>query len=395
MNKVLIIGMSDVTRVIVPILCRKGGMADEICIASKSKEECDELKRQYKDAPVRIVTAGVDVTNEEKALLMMRIFGPNLIINLAPAWLNKEIMSIAVKIGSSYIDTKYYADETGRTCLIEEQFEMAQSFASNNITGVTGCSFNMAAFICLAKLAVAEKTLDSIDSVDIIDISKNSDPSISIPSMEDLTRLSKPAQYLKDGEIAEAASLSVESEFSFDDEEPTKIYMFSSPIIDTYQRGMPEIKNVRYFADLEQNTVNVASTLRDVGMLGTTPVSIKGVEIAPLDFLSKVLPTDVALGRSVCERIKGVILSGKKDGEDKDVFMYFKCKDSDEPSKFGVNTSSYFSAITLLAGASLIRTEGWNIPGVFTPGDFDPELLLAKMSDLGIKYSMGLDFKKP
>ena len=82
MNKVLIIGMSDVTRVIVPILCRKGGMADEICIASKNKEECDELKRQYKDAPVRIVTAGVDVTNEEKALLMMKIFGPNLILLL-------------------------------------------------------------------------------------------------------------------------------------------------------------------------------------------------------------------------------------------------------------------------------------------------------------------------
>ena len=68
--------------------------------------------------------------------------------------------------------------------------------------------------------------------------------------------------------------------------------------------------------------------------------------------------------------------------------MYFECNDSEEPAKFGVSTASYLSAITLLSGSMLMGTQGWDIPGVFTPGDFDPKLLLDKMKEFGVHYSV-------
>lgn len=388
MSKILIIGCNDITRVIVPLLVTKKGLVDEICIASKNKEECDELKRKYKDSPVRIVTAGVDVTIEEKALLMMRIFGPSLIINLAPTYLNKHIMGIALKIGASYIDMKFYTDESGRECLIDEQFACAEDFYNKNKTCVTGCSFNTAAFICLTRLALSDGTFDSVSNIDIIDITESNGEKMSVPSIEDFERLSAPSKYIEDGEVKQAPAMSISTEFSYDGKEPTKIYQFASPVIESYERGMPEIKNVRYFACLDQNTAYVAEVLSSVGMLSTEPVKVRGVEIAPIDFLASVLPSGASAGDPSDKKIKGVIITGTKNGEEKSVFMYFECNDSEEPAKFGVSTASYLSAITLLSGSMLMGTQGWDIPGVFTPGDFDPKLLLDKMKEFGVHYSV-------
>ncbi|MCR5617280.1 MAG: saccharopine dehydrogenase NADP-binding domain-containing protein [Clostridiales bacterium] len=396
MNKILIIGLTDATRVIVPYLCTHKGLVDEICIAAKNKDKCDELKKKYKDAPVRIVTAGVDVTIEEKALLMMRIFGPNVIINVAPSHLNKLIMGIAVKIGASYIDEKYYTDETGRTCLIEEQFAMASGFFSNKTTCVTGCSFSAAAFLCLTRLALSKKMLDSVSSVDIIDLTLScSNKDEAMPTKEDFFRLSQPAKYIEGGEVKEAPSLSISSEFAMNGD-PVKVYMFSSPVIDCYQRGLPEIKEVKYYADLEQSTADIAGILRKIGMLSSEPIKYKGIEIAPIDYLSEVLPKPVnSDDNKGGKNIKGVLLTGTKGEEEKSIFMYFECSSSEEPSKYGVDVSSYLSAVTLMSGALLISSGEWNTPGVFTSGDFDPELLLAKMEELGIKYSIGYDVKRP
>lgn len=388
MSKILIIGCNDITRVIVPILVSKRGLADEICIASKNKEECDELKRKYKDSPVRIVTAGVDVTIEEKALLMMRIFGPSLIINLAPTYLNKHIMSIALKIGASYIDSKYFTDESGRECLIDEQFACAEEFFDKGKTCVTGCSFNAAAFVCLTRLALTDGTFDTINNIDIIDITESTEELTVAPSIEDFERLSAPSKYIEDGEVKYAPAMSISSEFKFNGNPPSKIYQFASSVIDSYERGMPEVKNVRYFACLDQNVAYVAEVLSAVGMLSKDPVKVKGVEIAPIDFLASVLPNGASAGDVSDKKIKGVLLNGMKNGEEKNVFMFFECNDSAEPAKYGVSASSYLAAITLLAGSMLMGTKGWDIPGVFTPGDFEPKLLLDKMKDLGVNYSV-------
>ena len=50
MNKILVIGCTEITKVIVPMLSADPLKVSEICVASKNKEECDELKKKYKDA---------------------------------------------------------------------------------------------------------------------------------------------------------------------------------------------------------------------------------------------------------------------------------------------------------------------------------------------------------
>ena len=50
-------------------------------------------------------------------------------------------MGIALKIGASYIDMKFYTDESGRECLIDEQFACAEDFYNKNKSIVFGYEF--------------------------------------------------------------------------------------------------------------------------------------------------------------------------------------------------------------------------------------------------------------
>lgn len=390
MSKILIIGCTETTKVLVPALIKEKGIAEEICVASKRKEDADEYRNMYKNSPIRIVTAGVDVTNEEKTLLMMRIFGPTLIINLTPSHLNKTVMEIALKIGASYIDTKYYTDPTGTKCLIHEQFECSSQFYAKNLRCVTGCSFNPAAYVCLARTIINQNLLDTIESVDLIRIdSTKSDTGHTFPSVADLTKLHEDGRLIDNGELKTFEALKYKTTRTFPGMGKRTLYAFDNPVIDSFKNELPEIKNVRYFSSLKKQYLTLVNTLNKIGMLSTTPIAINGTKIAPVDYLEAVIPkaeNNVSSSRGTLNI--GILATGVKAGVTKSVLLYLTCDQTESYSEYGVSAVGLMSAITTLAGVILLIKNKWNNPGVFTPGDYEPGLLITRLKELGIDYKV-------
>lgn len=387
MNKILVIGCTEITKVIVPMLSADPLKVSEICVASKNKEECDELKKKYKDAPVKIVTAGVDVTNEEKSLLMMSIFGPTLIVNLTPSYLNKTVMEIALKIGASYIDAKYCTDETGKECRLEDQIEMSKRFFEKNLLCVTGCSFDTAGLVCLAKEAFRRPEIQKLESVDIVDIIvADEDNKVATPLISDLKRLSEPLRYIEDGEFKTADALSIPAKFTTEDGKTFEVDGFDNKLLDFFHKGMPQAKNVCYFSQVDENYSYLVRMLDSIGMLSTEPISISGASIAPIDYLAAVLPKAHGDSESRDKNIIGVVLNSLSDSDS--LYMGFECKTWDQPKKYDVDAHAFFNGVTLLAGILLIDSGKWNAPGVFTALDFDAGDLIGKIKELGLKYNM-------
>ena len=79
MKKILIIGCTEVTDVIVPLLCKDPASVSELNIASLDKAECDEYRKKYAGGPVRITTARMDVKNAAGSKMMLSITQPELI----------------------------------------------------------------------------------------------------------------------------------------------------------------------------------------------------------------------------------------------------------------------------------------------------------------------------
>lgn len=393
MNKILIIGCTETTKVLVPALVRDKARVSEICIASKNKEECDVYRRQYKDSFVRVITAGIDVTNEEKTLLMMNIFSPTLIINLAPSHLNVVIMDIALKIGASYIDTSYSTARIGGKSLIDEQFERSSKFYEKGLICITGCGFNPAAYVSMSHKAVKSGYLDSISSIDIIKIdATKSDGKVANPTVTDLMRLHVDGRCVENGEISVFEALKYKTTRTFPGMGKRTIYAFDDSVIDSLMKEVSEVKFVRYFTSIRKQHLTLVNTLGRIGMLSDAPVAIKGAKIAPIEYLSEVMakPEENVAATKGTMNI-GLLATGLKDGVEKTVLLYFVVSQEESLSRYGVSAQDYMAATTTLAGIKLILMKKWNNPGVFTPGDYEPELLLDKMREHGIELMVQED----
>lgn len=126
MKRVLILGCNEISKRLLIALCRNRSYASDICLASRQKQECDELKNLAASMGVRVTTSGIDMANVEGAMMMVRIFAPDIVVNLLPPELSLDAMSLAVKAKADYIDSTLF-DVPGipsPTSLLSKQFRM-------------------------------------------------------------------------------------------------------------------------------------------------------------------------------------------------------------------------------------------------------------------------------
>lgn len=389
MLKILIIGCTDVTRFIVPVLCSSREYVSELCIAAKEKEDCDVIKKSLPNSPVRIVTAGVDVTNEEKTLLMVKIFGPQLIINLGPSKLNKVVMELALKIGASYIDSKYCADISGKASF-RDQLAYSERFKQKGLTAFIGCGFNPGVTTVFVKQA-RKKFIESVTSVDVIDINSgtNDNPNLmNTPVLADIAQLSTNPKSISDGQVVETESLSVKTVRSFPGIGRRTIYLLNNQVVDTFGQIFPEINNVRFFSSFKKQFLSLVNVLRSVGMLSKEPIEIQGVKIAPVDFLSSILPHEDRISSSKGVTGIGVIVTGKHASEDMTVMYYVNVDYSDIYDKYKIGATDYLIGQAILAGTQLICSGKWDKPGVSFAGEIHGTEWLDKMTENGLEFKI-------
>lgn len=389
MKKILIFGCNEVTDAVLPVLCADTRYVNEICLASGDKACCDVLKKKYAHLPVRITTARADVNNESGTKMMLSIISPDIIVNLEKPDLCMKVMKIALFQGADYIDTTLYQWENKD--FLSKQFELFGDFRSKGCTAVTGCALNPAVITSLARSA-AKSRLDSIEEADVFEVNLKSSAPVSnikelLNSVEFKAKEEK-AVCIRNGATEEVEPLSLKIKREIPYVGVRTMYLLNNPIVEDFLKEIPEVPNVRYFSTYRRKSTAVIDTLREVGMLSDTPVEIDGVKIAPIDFLSKVMPVSSEAEEVTGKSSAGVFLSGIKDGAPRCVMAYASLDNEDCKAEHGVGVNAYFDALALAAGIKLLCTEKWKKAGVYTPCAFEPDLLLDIMRKDGFKYSL-------
>ncbi len=390
MKKILIIGCTEVTDVIVPLLCKDPASVSELNIASLDKAECDEYRKKYAGGPVRITTARMDVKNAAGSKMMLSITQPELIINLTPPELAPTVMKLALEIGADYIDNELY--EWNQSNLLSKQFENFTNFRVKNLMAICGCAFNPSAITSFVRLA-QEKRFDEITSADILEVNMKSSNEVSdirdIVDSMDFQAETEKAILIEDGKKKEVAPLSVKAEADLPGCGKKDLVILNDPIVEDFIMEIPEVPNVRYFSTFEKKTDERIELLRETGMLSKDPIEIaEGVKIAPIDFLAKVMPVDHK--KSVPQGISetAVLLSGTHKGSEKTIMIHVSMDNSECFEQNGVSVASFFDAIALLAGVKLICRGKWKKAGVFSVCGFDPEQFLDAMKKEGFRYEI-------
>lgn len=386
MNKIVLLGCNDKTRAIVPILCKDASISAEICIASRDKAKCDEIRRQYQGSPVRISTARVDLSNESGTRMMLSIAQPDMLVNLTEASFSPIIMRLCLEIGVPYVDGTLF--DLGSGDLLSKQFEFFGDFRKKNLTAVVGCDFNPAGITTLVRSCMDDE-FDSIDAVNIIEVAPKT--AVKKMSIKELAEYSESdasgskAIYMENHERIEKDALSVKVTRKLPGIPEQDYYAMDNTIVEDFLKELPDVPTVRYFTTYNKPDTSILGELNKFGLLSKEPIEVDGVSIAPIDFISKLLenyePETPAVaeedGEAVVIKKNGmaIILSGKKGDKEKTSMIFIK-------------DIAKCNAYSVIAGIRSVATNKWNRAGVFTPCAFNPSIMLESMKRDGFAYEI-------
>ena len=410
MSRVLVIGCGGVANVAIRKCCQHPEVFSEICIASRTKAKCDQLKEALEGkTETRITTAQVDADDVNQVIDLINAYKPDLVMNIALPYQDLTIMDACLACGVNYMDTANYepedtedpewraiyekrCKEKGFSAYFDYswQWDYQDRFKEAGLTALLGCGFDPG--VTQAYCAYAKKHhFDEIDTIDILDcnggdhgyaFATNFNPEVN------LREVSAPGSYMENGKWVEIPAMSVKREYDFDQVGQKDMYLLHHEEIESLQVNIPEAKRIRFFMTFGQSYLDHMHCLENVGMLRTDPVMYEGKEIVPIKFLKELLPDPASLGpRTHGKTNIGCIFTGKKDGQEKTYYIYNVCDHQDAYKEVESQAISYTTGVPAMCGAMMLLTGKWTEPGVHTVEEFDPAPFLDALDANGLPRS--------
>ncbi len=415
MKRVLILGCSEITKRLLVELCNDLAFVSDISLVSRNKEDCDELKNLAAEHGVRVTTAGIDLSNIEGAMMMIKILAPDVVVNLLPPELSLDAMNLALKAKADYIDSALFGvpEIPSATSLLSKQFERFSDFQNNCNTAVCGAGLVPGAVTTIIRRA-ADESFRKIDSIDLVSVAgerntqrrrSNIDytlysEDVKAPAESPKKGSEKKVFYIEDGKVVEAEANSIEAE----SDSGSAVYLSSSSILSDILKEIPDAVNVRYFKlGRKSNKLHVApkdkiDVLEELGLLSDKPVKVGDVEVAPLDLVATILPkmADHENDHKEDDRVEGIstyeiyITGESKYGGEEITKSYIIQGDNDKSyERYGVDAFEAMNGAALIAGVRLMCRDKWKKPGVFTPAAFDFKMYYNFFTKEGINIIEG------
>ncbi len=409
MARVLIIGCGAVASVAIHKCCSCSEVFEEICIASRHRENCEKLAEQLRpNTKTVITTARVDADNVSDVEALIKEYKPDLVMNIALPYQDLSIMEACLACGVNYMDTANYepkntddpawreiyekrCKEEGFSAYFDYSWQWAykKKFEEAGLTALLGSGFDPGVTQAYCAYALKHQ-FDQIDEIDILDcnggdhgyaFATNFNPEIN------LREVSAPGSYWENGHWVEVPAMSIKREYDFEQVGHKDMYLLHHEEIESLAKNIPGVKRIRFFMTFGQSYLDHMRCLEDVGMLSTTPVEFEGHEIVPIQFLKKLLPDPATLGpRTKGKTNIGCIFKGTKDGKPKTYYLFNICDHQECYAEVGSQAVAYTTGVPAMCGAMMLLTGKWNKPGVYTVEAFDPDPFMEALNKYGLPW---------
>ncbi|MDD6397318.1 MAG: saccharopine dehydrogenase family protein [Anaerovibrio sp.] len=389
MGKALIIGCGGVASVAIHKCVQNSDAFEEICIASRTKSKCDALKEKLSGGKCKISTAQVDANSVEQLVALIKDFQPDVVLNLALPYQDLTIMDACLECKVSYVDTANYEPEDTAKFEYSWQWAYRERFEKAGITALLGSGFDPGVTGVFCAYALKHH-FDEINYIDILDcnagdhgypFATNFNPEINI------REVSAKGSYWENGHWVETEPMEIKRVYNFPEVGEKDMYLLHHEELESLGLNMPGIKRIRFFMTFGESYLRHLKCLENVGMTSIEPIEFEGKQIIPLQFLKAVLPDPASLGpRTVGKTNIGCIIRGKKDGKDKNYYVYNVCDHQECYKEVGSQAVSYTTGVPAMIGAMLVMNGTWRKPGVFNIEEFDPDPFMEALNKWGLPW---------
>jgi saccharopine dehydrogenase (NAD+, L-lysine-forming) len=390
MSKVLIIGAGGVGQVVVHKCAQHPEVFSQIMLASRTKSKCDRIAEGVAERyGVNIKTAKVDADDVPQLVKLINRFKPKMVINVALPYQDLTIMDACLETGVHYLDTANYEPKDVAKFEYSWQWAYQERFKAAGLMAVLGCGFDPGVTNIYTAYA-AKHHFDEIHYLDIVDanagdhgkaFATNFNPEINI------REVTQPGRYFENGEWVEIPPHSIKQALNYPEIGPKNSYVIYHEELESLVKNFPTLKRARFWMTFGDEYLTHLRVIQNIGMAGIEPVTFKGKQIVPLEFLKAVLPNPGDLGEnytgwtSIGCRIKGI-----KDGKEVTYYVYNNCSHEAAYKETGTQGVSYTTGVPTMIGAMMMLTGEWKGVGVFNVEELNPDPFMAKLNEYGLPW---------
>lgn len=363
--KIVVIGAGAVGSVLCRLLAQDKRVERVIC--------CDIRKTEFNNKKIEFRI--MNVLDKANFIRFLKKENPDVVINVSLPKFNLNIMEACAEAKVNYLDTcSFWALDKNPRAKIPykmEQLDYNKEFLKNDITGL----INSGVAPGTDNLLVAEASskLDEIDYIKIRMVEDTGSKEIFFSWNKDwlLDELNSPPLIYENGKFKLAEKFGAEEEYEF----PAPIGKRKTYYFAQDEAGSIPlyIKTKKLDVKIHDNNIDVSKLLVALNLTSDKEIKVNGMNIKPINFLSKILPEQIP-GEE--KRFPNSIFAiaveaiGKKDGKKKSVkySVIFPYQKEIGKMNIGANFISYPTALSAKLFAMIM-------PKIKKKGVFPPEAL--------------------
>ena len=399
-KNVLIIGAGGVAQVVAHKCARNNDRFGAIHIASRTVEKCEAIvasvheKKAMKTEGV-LKAHALDALDIDATVRLIEETGSEIVINVGSAFVNMSVLSACIRTGAAYIDTAIHEDPL-KICETPPwygnyEWRRREEVEKAGITAILGAGFDPGVVNAYARLA-EDEYLDEITSIDIVDVnagdhgkwfSTNFDPEINFREFTGVV------YSWQNGAWQTNKMFEVPREWDLPVVGKRPTYMTGHDEIHSLSARYPQA-DVRFWMGFGERYVQVFTVLKNLGLLSEQPVTTaEGQEVVPLKVVKACLPNPASLAPNYKGKTCiGDLVKGKKNGKDREVFIYNVADHEDAYREVGSQGISYTAGVPPVAAALLIADGTWDVKKMVNVEDLPPKAFLGLLGELGLPTSV-------
>src|SRR6187399_1671914 len=380
--RILVVGTGGVGSAFASIAARRA-FFDHCALADYDASRPASLVASLDDG--RFSAHRIDASSRDAVSELIRETRPDAVLNAVDPVFNVPVFDACFEAGVTYLDmamtlSQPHAEkpfELTGVKLGDYQFERAAAWEEKGLLALVGVGIEPGAADVFARHAADElfSEIDAVgvrDGADLVVEGYDFAPTFSIwTTIEEC--LNPPVIWERDRGWFTTEPFSEPETFVFPEGiGPVECVNVEHEEVLLVPRWV-DCRRVTFKYGLGEEFIDVLRTLHKLGLDSTTPVSVRGVEVAPRDLVAAALPDPATLG----ERMHGKTCAGTfvtgtgKDGEPRATYLYHVTDNEHAMREYGSQAVVLQTALNPVVALELLANGSWSGAGVLGPEAFD------------------------
>jgi saccharopine dehydrogenase-like NADP-dependent oxidoreductase len=395
-KNVLIIGAGGVAHVAAHKAAMNNDVLGDICIASRTQSNCDEIiagikkKKHIKVKSGKLYSRHLDALNIDATARLIKETGSQIVINLGNAFVNMPILEACLRTGAAYMDTAIH-ENPDKVCenppwYANYEWKRKARCEKAGLTAILGAGFDPG--VVNAYCALAQKHyFDKIDTIDIMDVNAGShgryfatnfDPEINF------------REFIKvwawiDRKWKEYPTHSIKRVYNFPAVGKQPIYLNGHDELHSLFKNI-DADSIRFWMGFGNHYINVFTVLRTLGFLSHLPVKLStGQDVVPLKLVKALLPDPKTLAPNyIGKTCIGNFVKGWKNAKKREMLIYQVSDHKKCYEELGSQGISYTAGVPPVAAAMLIADGRWDAKTMVNVEELDPDPFIDILNKIGL-----------